>query len=111
MNDRLAKQRAAQTAKGLVTKPPGVPCGTAGKKVKKPNRGQRNAKFAQQRLPNHSAFEASWDAEKVEWAGSLHVRDGEQAMTFMGHAKTLFTLVSSLDRQFRAWVKVKESKK
>lgn len=119
MNDRLQRQRQAQVAKGFVTKPPAeklqpppAPPGAPGKpkgkfkgKPKKPNRGQRNAKFTQERLPNHSAFEATWNAEKVEWVGSLHVRDGEQARTFAATSKTLFTLVSSLDRQFRAWVK------
>src|SRR5262249_59980917 len=54
------------------------------------------------RLPDGSPFEEVYDGPARRWSGTLRVPTPGGASAFTGSASGLFTLLSELDRQYRA---------
>ena len=64
---------------------------------------------AAQRLPDGSKFEVRYDAERVEWSGSLTViAPGGGTFVFVASAPSVFGLLKRLDAKYRASLRAEE---
>jgi hypothetical protein len=67
-------------------------------------RKEKAARPAVERLPHGSAFEVSYDAQAMKWAGTLTVTTPEGGQVFQGEAGGVFRLLTALDAQYREWL-------
>jgi hypothetical protein len=67
-------------------------------------RKEKAVRPAAERLPDGSAFAVSYDAQAVQWSGTLTVTTREGGKVFEGAAGGVFKLLSALDGQYRDWL-------
>ncbi len=97
MNDRLAKQRQKQAAKGAHAQV------QPAKAAPPPTR-----KFPLPRLPNGSVAHGTYADES--WSGSLLIPHEGGFKEFKATARAQFTLFQKLDGMYRDWRKKQEAK-
>ncbi len=104
--NRIEKQRRAQANKGL------VPAPESPRKLPQPvdtcvsTAQEQPRKFPLPRLPDGAHDEARWDAGRGVWSGRLHIPTGDGShVHFNAEAQTRLTLLSKLDKLYRAWCK------
>jgi len=65
---------------------------------------QRQQAKHEQRLPDGASFQTVYDAERIQWSGTLTVRTDAGILTFSQQASGVFRLLIRLDQDYRNWL-------